>query len=234
MTHIRELGRFVVLEGIDGSGSTTQAKRLVQRLVQSGIAAVFTCEPSDGNVGSLIRSALAHRLQDAAGRPVALDWATLALLFAADRADHVHRCVQPELERGTWVISDRYDLSSLAYQSVTSESERGADALPWIRQLNRQVRRPDLTLVVDVTADTAAQRRQSRGGQAELFEVPELQRRLARVYGGAESLVPDDPLVHVDGERSVEEVSDQIWSAVQHLFLPPGGAPSPSSGRDGR
>lgn len=228
MTHVPERGCFVVLEGIDGSGSTTQAKRLVQRLVQSGVRAVFTCEPSDGNIGRLIRDALSHRLEDSTGSPVVLDWVTLALLFAADRADHVHRSVDPELEMGTWVISDRYDLSSLAYQSVTSVPESENAALPWIRQLNSQVRRPDLTLVVDVTADTAAQRRQIRGGEAELFEVPELQRRLARVYAAAESLVPEDPLVHVDGERSVAEVSDQIWSAVQRLARTSGGEPGAS------
>src|SRR6186713_3286047 len=90
-------GRFIVVEGIDGSGSTTQAQRLVAELERAGVPARFTCEPSSGNVGALIREALAHRLRDSVGEPVALDWVTLALLFAADRADHVQRMVLPTL-----------------------------------------------------------------------------------------------------------------------------------------
>lgn len=210
-------GAFIVLEGIDGSGSTTQAQRLVAALEREGVPALFTCEPSSGNVGMLIREALAHRLRDRAGEPVTLDWVTLALLFAADRADHVHRTVLPALERGRWVVSDRYDLSSLAYQSVTSGAATGA--LPWIVALNSKVLRPDLTIVVDVTARTAARRRHTRGAAAELFEVPELQERLASVYRNAETLVADDPLVHVDGEQDIERVASEIWTRIQGSLL---------------
>lgn len=207
-----EPGAFIVVEGIDGSGSTTQAQRLVAALERAGVPAMFTCEPSSGNVGALIREALGHRLRDAAGQPVALDWVTLALLFAADRADHVHRSVLPALQSGRWVVSDRYDLSSLAYQSATSGG--AADVLPWIVALNSKVVRPDLTIVVDVTAATAARRRHTRGAAAELFEVPELQARLASVYQNAETLVPGDRVVHVDGEQELEVVAADIWSQI--------------------
>lgn len=206
-------GAFIVIEGIDGSGSTTQAQRLVAALEREGVPALFTCEPSSGNVGALIREALAHRLRDRAGDPVTLDWVTLALLFAADRADHVHRTVQPALKSGRWVISDRYDLSSLAYQSVTSGGAAGV--LPWIVALNSKVLRPDLTIVVDVTAATAARRRHTRGADAELFEVPEVQERLASVYRDAETLVPDDAVIHVDGEQDIDRVASEIWTRVQ-------------------
>ncbi len=218
MTRSAEPGRpgaFVVVEGIDGSGSTTQAQRLVAALERAGVPASFTCEPSNGNVGVLIREALAHRLRDPAGAPIALDWVTLALLFAADRADHVHRAVLPELERGRWVVSDRYDLSSLAYQSVTSGGAAGV--LPWIAALNSKVIRPDLTIIVDVSATTAARRRQARGADAELFEVPEIQERLAQVYRGAEALVPGDRVVHVDGEQDIDRVASEIWAATLGL-----------------
>lgn len=208
-------GAFIVIEGIDGSGSTTQAKRLVARLERALVPAVFTCEPSTGNVGALIRGALEHRLQDDTGEPVVLDWVTLALLFAADRADHVHRSVNPALLAGRSVVSDRYDLSSLAYQSVTSGTAAGV--LPWIRALNSRVIRPDLTIIVDVTAATAARRRQQRGADAELFEVPEVQERLAAVYRNAESLIPDDHVVHVDGERDADTVAEAVWDAVAAL-----------------
>lgn len=213
----RSDGAFIVIEGIDGSGSTTQAKRLVSALEGAGVPALFTCEPSSGKVGALIREALEHRLRDPTGDLLVLDWVTLALLFAADRADHVHRTVTPALGSGRWVISDRYDFSSLAYQSVTSGGVAGA--LPWIVSLNSQVPRPDLTIVVDVTAPTAARRRQVRGAEAELFEVPEIQERLAAVYRNAETLVPNDRVVHVDGEQDIERVASEIWIRVEALRL---------------
>lgn len=206
-------GAFVVLEGIDGCGSTTQARRFVRELNDGGTDALFTCEPSDGPVGRLIRSALEHRLTDQGGAPHALDWVTLALLFAADRADHVESVVRPALARGRVVVSDRYDLSSLAYQSVSAGSPPGA--VDWIRKLNSRVPRPDLTIVLDVSAEVAERRRRDRAHADELFEVPDLQRRLAEIYRAAQDLVPDDPLVHLDGEAPLEQVAEAVLEAFR-------------------
>src|SRR5215472_4321878 len=111
-------GRFVVIEGIDGAGTTTQVGRLVDRLRKSEIDARGTREPSDGPVGTLIRQVLAGRVVVPGGR--APGWATMALLFAADRVDHVEAEIEPALAKGSVIVSDRYDASSLAYQSVTS------------------------------------------------------------------------------------------------------------------
>jgi dTMP kinase len=140
----------------------------------------------------------------------------MALLFAADRLDHLEAEILPNLMDGVSVVSDRYDLSSLAYQSATSEEE-GADAVDWIRALNRHARRPDLTIVVDVSAETAARRRRARGGTAELYEVTELQERLVAAYKNAEALVPGDRVAHVDGEMSVDDVEAAIHAAVVAL-----------------
>jgi dTMP kinase len=208
-------GFFVVLEGIDGSGSTTQARRLVEQLNERGREAVFTCEPSEGPVGRLIRAALEHRLVDQQGVERTLDWATLALLFAADRADHVESVVRPALEHDRVVVSDRYDLSSLAYQSVSAGSPPGA--LAWIRELNSRVVRPDLTIVLNVSADVAEHRRRVRAQARELFEVPELQRRLADTYAQAHRLVPEDHVVHVDGEAPLEAVATRVLTAFHAL-----------------
>ncbi len=195
-------GRFIVLEGIDGSGTTTQAKRLTEELARRGRSVVATWEPSTGPVGQLIRRALRHELARDDGGQRELSWETLALLFAADRADHVESVIRPALDAGLIVVSDRYDLSSLTYQSLTAPEPDGA--LAWIRTLNARAVRPDLTLVLDVAGDVAEVRRASRGGPAELFEVTELQRRLAALYTRAERLVPADRLVHVvDGEPDV-------------------------------
>src|SRR5690242_1367991 len=120
---------FIVLEGIDGSGTTTQAARLAQTLQARGARVHATREPSTGPVGRLLRQALTGTLV-ADERPVQLDFCTLALLFAADRMDHVRREIEPALARGEVVISDRYDLSSLIYQSETSPDAE--QYLPWL------------------------------------------------------------------------------------------------------
>lgn len=206
-------GCFIVLEGIDGCGSTTQAKLLAERLRERGRDVVLTCEPTSGPVGTLIRKALQRRLVgETPDGPSRFSWATLALLFAADRVDHVKELIEPALLAGKWVVSDRYDLSSLAYQSLSAASE--PDVLPWLRDINRFIVRPDLTIVIDVPADVAQERRALRGGSPELFEVSELQRKLANVYAEAERLVPLDALAHVGGVDEPSAVLERILSAV--------------------
>jgi len=204
---------FVVVEGIDGSGSTTHAKLLAKAIKSRGAEVVLTCEPSSGPIGSLIRHVLERRLfvPDASG-PRSFDWSTMALLFAADRMNHLDSTVLPALRTGSVVISDRYDLSSLAYQSVTAPS--GSDPIPWIRQLNAQALRPDLTVVIDVPPDVAEERRRTRGGVEEMFDARELQARLATVYARAEELVPQDHVLHVPGVGEVGEVAARVFETV--------------------
>ncbi|HYO96771.1 MAG TPA: dTMP kinase [Polyangiaceae bacterium] len=208
---------FIVIEGIDGSGSTTQCRRLVEALVSGGQAACHTFQPSQGPIGSLIRSVIERRLLDPqSGLPRPFQWSTLALLFAADRLDHVDNFIAPALLQGQLVVCDRYDLSSLAYQSLTAEG--GADVVPWIRQLNCEALRPDLTLVLDVPVALAEARRRQRGGAEELFESRSLQERLAAVYLQAERLVPGDRVRHVSGEGEPEAVTERLLSAVMASF----------------
>jgi dTMP kinase len=210
-------GRLIVLEGIDGCGSTTQAELLVEALRARGGDVCRTCEPSSGPVGQLIREILQHRVPGAVpGTSRDFDWQTMGLLFAADRLDHVHCEIEPALRAGTTVVSDRYDLSSLAYQSATSDGEPAA--AEWVRELNRYARRPDLTVVLDVPVSIAEARRKSRRADAELFEKRELQRRLAELYAHGEQLVPGDRLVHVDGTVSPNEVLESILAHVLQVL----------------
>src|SRR4051794_39709628 len=110
-------GRFIVIEGLDGAGTTTQTERLATRLREEGHRVLTTREPSDGPVGMLLRQALTGRLTlPGAHAPLADE--TLALLFAADRTDHLASRVEPALGRGEVVLCDRYVLSSLAYQGA--------------------------------------------------------------------------------------------------------------------
>jgi dTMP kinase len=208
-----------VIEGIDGCGSTTHSKRLAKTLKGVGQDVRLTCEPTSGPIGALIRQVLQKRLfvPDASG-PRAFAWSTMALLFAADRLDHIDSVVAPALREGAVVVSDRYYLSSLVYQSVTAPD--GAGALPWITELNRQAPPPDLTIVIDVPASVAAERRATRTHATEIFEIPELQERLARVYAYAEELVPKDRLLHVSGVGAQDEVALRILHAVRAAELP--------------
>jgi dTMP kinase len=207
-------GVFVVIEGIDGAGTTTQCARYSAHLATVGKRAHVTREPSDGPVGVLIRRMLKKEIAERSRGSAEM----MALLFAADRIDHNLSEIDLELERGTIVISDRYDLSSLAYQSAAARSGGVSPAtgpmLGWIWSLNRFARRPDITLVVDVPADVARSRRIQRGGGEELYEAAALQALLADIYREAGELVPGDRLIHVDGTGTPDEVATRIREAL--------------------
>jgi len=200
--------QFIVLEGIDGSGTTTQLRALAARLRAAGSSVVTTGEPTAGPVGVLLRQILEGKLESGSNGQT-FDWVTLALLFAADRAHHAQSLIHPNLQEGRIVICDRYDLSSRIYQSVTAPDP--VVALPWVCSINDRVPRPDLTFVLDVDPDLAEQRRAKRGGAAELFEKQSLQRNLALAYAEAERYVPNDRLVHVRGELPVDEVTNVLF-----------------------
>jgi dTMP kinase len=208
-------GRLVVLEGIDGAGTTTHVALLAERLRKQRTLVRATREPSDGPVGTLVRQVLSGRIVVPGGR--APGWATMALLFAADRMDHVESEIEPFLLEGGVVISDRYDASSLAYQSTSSGAE-SKDAVEWIRSLNRYVLRPDLTIVLDVAADVAAERRAMRGEMAQLYEQNEVQRALAAFYRDLAKHMPGDRIVVVDASDAIESVSDRIWAVYERAF----------------
>lgn len=206
-------GLFVVFEGIDGAGTTTQCERYAARLRARKRLVHVTREPSTGPIGSMIRLALTHRLT----LPSAHQAEAMALLFAADRLDHVAAEIDPHLRDGYVVLSDRYDLSSLAYQSMTSNGGDDAGMVSWIRELNRHARRPDVTLVLDVSPGVAAARRKARGGAAELFDAAEVQARLAKAYLGADALVPGDRVVHLDGDAGPDAVESAIAQVLDAL-----------------
>ncbi|MCL2723411.1 MAG: dTMP kinase [Polyangiaceae bacterium] len=209
-------GRFVVLEGIDGAGTTTQTQMLVEHLRNEGVrVARATREPSDGPIGSFIRQVLTGRVVAPGGRAPA--WTTMALLFAADRMDHVESEIEPVLSQGGVVVSDRYDASSLAYQSISSDRAEDT-ALDWIRQLNRHALRPALTIVLDVPAEVAAARRHARGEPAQLYEENDAQRMLAAFYRDLPRHMPTDSIVVIDGSGSIEDVHARVLGAYRTRF----------------
>src|SRR4051812_12706023 len=112
---------FVVVEGIDGAGTTTQTQRNVAAPRPRKIAGLETREPTDGPIGMLLRQMLKGRIVSATGSG-APGWQEMALLFAADRIEHARGEIEPNLAQGNWVFSDRYDYSSVAYQSASAGS----------------------------------------------------------------------------------------------------------------
>ena len=209
-------GHFIVVDGIDGSGTTTQCARLAERFAEHGLPVHVTREPSDGPIGMLIRQVLTGRVVvPGRGRGRAPSWATMAGLFAADRLDHLEAEIVPYLTDGVTVVCDRYDYSSIAYQTVSGGG--APDVTAWVRELNRHARRPDLAVVLDVDPDGASRRRASRSGGPELYEADEMQVELAKFYAKIDEFFPDDNLVHVDANVGIEAVADAVWAEVTAL-----------------
>jgi len=191
----RGRGLLVCIEGLDKSGKTTHSRLLVKDLNEMGYDAVYTREPSLGEVGRLIRKIILHGWRRA---PPVLE----AVLFAADRFDHVEKEIKPALEEGKIVVSDRYLYSSLAYQGAS-----GLD-LDWIMEINRFALPPDLAIYIDVPVEVLAKR---MGEKRSVMEWPRIQSEVRKVYL---KLVEKGFLVPVDGNRPVEEVSREILSLV--------------------
>ncbi len=211
-------GNFIVIEGIDGAGTTTQTQLLGKWFRDKGLPVHLTREPTDGPVGALIRQALKRRFVVAGiTGPRPPSWATMTLLFAADRLDHLESEVVPNILDGVTVVSDRYDLSSLTYQSATAREGTSESVVDWVRSANSRARRPDLTIVLDVDPEVAAQRRRDRSFTAELYEENTLQQSLAAIYAKAETLVPGDLLVHIDGNQSEQAVHAAVVRAVMKM-----------------
>ncbi len=198
---------FIVLEGIDGSGTTTQLDRLAQHLTARGRRVHATREPSQGPIGRLLRELLlgSHRLPD--GAPA--DGLAMALLFAADRRDHLTREIEPALRAGMDVISDRYVLSSLAYQA--QEADRG-----WVAGLARDLRVPDVTILLDVPVAVAAARRRAAGRPDERYDADEIQSRVAARYRELAAITANAVILEASG--SIEQVTAEILRQIDPLI----------------
>ncbi|MFA5364670.1 MAG: dTMP kinase [Candidatus Bathyarchaeia archaeon] len=188
-------GVFICIEGLDGSGKTTHTHRLVQNMQQKGYNAVYTTEPSRGELGTFIRGTILegkHRI------PRVVE----ALLFAVDRVEHIEKEVKPALEQGKIVVSDRCVYSSLAYQGSA-----GLD-LKWIEQINRFALPPDLAVYIDVPPEVVVKRIRRKKSVMERLET---QQKVQKVY---QKYVNDKKLVPIDGDKSKKEVETAVTSLV--------------------
>jgi dTMP kinase len=190
-------GVFIVIEGLDGSGKTTQAKLLVEKLKDYN--AVFTTEPSNGKTGSFIRN---NCLYESARLPTEAE----ALLFAADRIEHCKSEVKPALDEGKVVVCDRYIYSSLAYQGSAGLS------LDWIKTINARALQPDFCIFIDVPPEKVIERLQRK---KSVMETLETQQKVREVYL---KFVEKGELVRVDGDKHIEAVSEELYAKVSDLL----------------
>ncbi|MDR0433958.1 MAG: dTMP kinase [Gracilibacteraceae bacterium] len=192
-------GKFIVLEGIDGSGLSTQAALLVPALAKrTGRKTLLTKEPTDGPAGLLIRQALSGRLRE-------VDQPTLALLFAADRLDHLRNLILPALARREIVVCDRYLWSSRAYQGLECDAA-------WVDEINRFARQPDLTVFLRVRPAVSLARIAQSRPQAELFEKEETLRRVLAEFETlfAAGRAAGRKVAAVDGEAAPASVAAEL------------------------
>lgn len=203
-------GKFIALEGIDGSGKSSQIGPLVQRLAGLGVPCRETREPTGGPVGSLIRQIFTGR--------VTADNRVIAALYAADRIDHLVNEVDgllSALDQGITVVSDRYYFSSYAYHSVDADMD-------WVIQANAlsaQLLRPTLTVFLDVPVETALARIRENRFVEEIFDGEDRLRRTRELYFQAfERLRDMERVAVVDGTGSQEQVGQRIWEAVAPYF----------------
>lgn len=214
---IRNRAIFITFEGIEGCGKTTQARLLVKQLQQLNFPVALTREPGGTRIGDQIRKILLH--------PENTDLTPVAelLLYEASRAQHVQQVIRPNLENGIHVICDRYGDASLAYQGV------GRDlTVPLVREANRLATdglQPDLTLLIDVDPEIGLSRARARNLKFDFalaegrFEEEDLifHRKVRAGYLGLAQEAPDRFRV-IDGNRDVENVSQQIQQIVLPLF----------------
>lgn len=201
---IGEQGRFVVLEGLDGAGTTTQAVRLADALRARDLRVCATAEPSEGPLGALAR---AHVRKE-----ISLDPVSAALAFLGDRADHLASVIRPAIGRGEWVVCDRYMLSTLAYQGAED-----VDRL-WVLDASRSFEIPDLTVFLDVPPPVLAERISSRG-PSERYESPDLQDALRESYESSIEFLRErgHRIAVVDGSADPARVSEAVLAELDAL-----------------
>lgn len=201
-------GKFIVFEGIDGSGKTTQIKKLIHRMQQLGIPAKPDREPTDGDIGTLLRQYLKQSIKT--------DGSAIAALFAADRIDHITKKdgILDTLDSGVSVLCDRYYLSSYAYQSIDYD-------LNWIMELNRmayETARPDIHIFLDVPADVSMERVKRRG-ETELYEVLERQKRIRdNFFMIFDKLKEKENILVLDGTKPSYTIATEVWNTVSKLY----------------
>jgi dTMP kinase len=185
--------KLIAIEGVDGAGTTTQTRRLAEHF-----GLYQTREPSDGTIGRFLRRILR-------GEEGPVDETAVALLFAADRVEHVRHEINAQTLDA---ITDRYVLSSIVYQSLNLDRD-------FVVTINRHARPADLTILVDVDVEVAAQRRAERGGPQERYDDLKTQTLLVDAYRREIQRLPDNSGIIVDGSGPADQVFTLLAERVR-------------------
>ncbi|WP_293879450.1 dTMP kinase [Sphingobacterium sp. UBA1498] len=200
---------FIVFEGIDGSGKSTQAKLLKEKLVKEGHKIYSTFEPTDSPIGSLIRNIFNRRIIS--------DNRAIAALFVADRIDHLLNPVNgilKKLEEGYTVVCDRYYFSSYAYHADDIDLEWLVEA----NSISQNLLKPDINIYIDVLPEVSMERLNKDRSSLEIFEnLENLKKVRSKYYEAFDHLKDVENVSIIDGSRSIEEVSGDIFDKVKEL-----------------
>lgn len=201
-------GKLIVLEGLDGAGTTTQMKRIAKRLESEGKKVFITHEPTDNPIGLLVRSVLQKKISTT---PL-----SLALLYASDREDHLNNeeyGINKYLDEGYFVISDRYFYSSIAYQSVDCHPS-------FIKEINSTFPHADILIFIDTPTDDCMDRIDKRGEEKELFEKSSFLEKVRKNYLNVIEKLPESvKLVNIDGRKTIDEIEEEIWKYLSSNLL---------------
>ena len=221
-------GKFIALEGIDGSGLTTQAAMLREWFRERGQKCLATKEPTDGPIGATIKQYLKKRLNGPANDEFEH---MLALLFAADRLDHVANAIRPGLRQGAHVVSDRYLASSLAYQGAYL-------GLETVRAINRHSPPPDLTVFLDVPIAVCRRRIWGERWHPDLFpDLNDHSDKLEPVREQFEEVLRElkasgQQVAVVNGDQRPHAVHAEVRKVVQDFLETAGSARTGGRARD--
>ena len=203
-------GKFIVFEGIDGSGKSTQSSLLTAHLQALGLPCYRTFEPTDSPIGSLIHQMMTGRIQ--------ADNRVIAALFVADRFDHLTNPLdgfKKKLDAGVTVIADRYYFSSYAYHGVDLDMD-------WViaaNSISADLQRPDITVFLDVPVKKAVERLAKGRFHTELFEHEERLTKVREKYFEAFEKQKDcERVAVIDADADAETIAQRVWSAVQEIL----------------
>lgn len=201
LRHEKLNGKLIALEGPDGCGKSTQTKLLAEWLQSEGHEVMITDEPTKNPIGRILKSALHGEID------ISLE--TEALLFAGDRALHVHEDIRPALDDGKIVITERYLYSSLAYQTARGLSEE------WVKTINEPAIIPDLSLIIDVPAEVGLERMES-SRELDTFEKDlSLQKRVRERY---KEIAESERITIIDGTKEISSVQSDIRKEVSQVL----------------
>ena len=202
--------RFITFEGIDGCGKSTQARLLMEKLNEEGGKAILVREPGGTRVSEAVREILLTKGMDE------LQGRTEALLMTASRAQLTDEVILPNLDKGNWVIADRYADSTLAYQGGGRQLD-----VEWLIKLNlfaTDELTPDMTIFVDVIPEEGKRRRESNNPDRIEKAGVDFQQNVRKMYQEIAKRFPERIIV-VDGHEDIEKIQRTIWQEITRRYF---------------